>query len=222
MAVIKFFLLFLLVTFSFNAYSADYSQIRNLVIPLLSASLDQKFVYGNGSGVVLAPGYVITAAHVVPEDGKILLWFPKDSPPVQMRVVKIDRELDLALLYGDINCPCAEILTDGLSVDDDVIGVGFPMFTTYGLQIVSPGLVQAIGGNVIATTNTSAPGASGGGIFIKTPTGFKLVGLIDAIAIYTESNIKQIQPWLTFGISNTALIKFLKSTPVTKYIRPTT
>jgi len=53
--------------------------------------------YNQGSGFVLAPGYVVTNAHVVAGTHGQFLY---DGDRYPARVVAIDRELDLAVLYA--------------------------------------------------------------------------------------------------------------------------
>ena len=51
-----------------------------------------------GSGVVIAPGRVLTNAHVVEQTSEILLETDQTSLPVQAELLAIDRSRDLALL----------------------------------------------------------------------------------------------------------------------------
>ena len=85
-----------------------------------------------GSGVVIAPGRVLTNAHVVSEASEILLETPQTALPVAARLVAIDPTRDLALLQCDdadfiANHPAIPLLK-GLPKDGSRVTVmGFPM-----------------------------------------------------------------------------------------------
>ena len=85
-------------------------QIRNVVVPLLVTDGDPnpitRVIIGSGSGVIFAPHYMITAAHVISKEKgfQVYEYIGEDKEPVILHVIKIDREADLALLSGNFDC----------------------------------------------------------------------------------------------------------------------
>jgi S1-C subfamily serine protease len=222
MNVVKI-VLALLIIVTCNAFGSEYSQMRNVVIPILVTDTNppnKREVIVTGSGVVFAPRYIITAAHVIPKDNKFLLfrYIDKNTEPMQLKVVKIDRAADLALLTGNFNCPCATFSSTEPIIDQSVYAVSFPMFSNFRLQILSLGNMQGISNTFFATTTISAPGSSGGGLFIKENDVFKWVGVIDAVGRYNDGDYEQLQTWITFSVPNTTIKNFLTSTPAYRYL----
>ncbi len=199
-------------------------QMRDIVVPILVTDNnppETRKIKATGSGVIIGPKYILTAAHVITEKGKPLI-FRYTSPghePVQLTVVKVDEERDLALLTGDIDCPCALFSAARPDIDQIVYSVGFPLFFSYELQILTIGNFQGTTHNYFATTNTNAPGSSGGAIFIKSHGSFKLIGIIDAIGLNTTNGVKQLQTWITFSVTNDSILEFLKDTPAYTYLK---
>ncbi|MGA8029452.1 MAG: trypsin-like peptidase domain-containing protein [Bryobacteraceae bacterium] len=97
---------------------------------------------GNGSGVVLADGRVITNAHVV--RGKRLSVESWEGKSGSASVVKIDRGRDLALLAAaELKAPPASLSDSAqLKVGTPVFAVGNPLGFT---GAVSSGIVHSIG-----------------------------------------------------------------------------
>jgi S1-C subfamily serine protease len=85
-----------------------------------------------GSGVVIAPGRVLTNAHVVHQSSEVLLETERTALPVPGKVLAVDLGRDLALVQvddADFNAehPPVELL-DGLPRDGSRVTVmGFPM-----------------------------------------------------------------------------------------------
>jgi S1-C subfamily serine protease len=126
----------------------------------------------SGSGTVIAPGEVLTAAHVVSRPGTFLVR--KGDKQYPATVEKTDGKNDLALLKVDgIECPCPDIAEKSPATDSDVSAIGYPV--DMGTQIRTEGKVQGFDkqGFLIVTAQV-APGNSGGGAFV----GSKFVGVV--------------------------------------------
>jgi serine protease Do len=118
-----------------------------------------------GSGIVWAPGWVVTNAHVAARARVIVRR--DDGERVEGRVVARDRRCDLALLHApDLGVAGARCV-DGveLRLESLVVAVGHP----FGVPgAVSAGIVQAVGPLVpggrcwIQADLRLAPGNSGG------------------------------------------------------------
>ncbi len=103
-------------------------ELRSPITPWKRASPDDI----GGSGVVIAPGRVLTNAHVVTEATEILIETPETPLPVSAEVLAIDQTRDLALLKIDDSDFIAKhapvALLDGLPKDGSKVTVmGYPM-----------------------------------------------------------------------------------------------
>lgn len=180
----KFLLAVLLSTFVVAAcapaapdWSAPQSQVKLI-----------KGLNGNCSGVVVAPGLVLTAKHCAD------LAFPT----VDGKVATIVREApaaDLLLLQVDVACPCAVMDTNAI-VGERAIVVGYPFgdvlhYTQVTTEGIAWGVVQP-GGNVggigeaLVLTVPVGPGNSGGGVFVLHDGVWVFVGILVAGAESTS------------------------------------
>lgn len=132
-------------------------------------------VIGSGSGVMIAPLLMLTAAHVA--NAGPVLAIDGDLAPV--RVLRVDPKNDIALLMVAVNCPCATLATRPVRVDQPVTAVGFPYHHVLGAQIMTEGRVQGTAptGQTIFTAPV-ARGNSGGGLFVLESGRYKLVGIV--------------------------------------------
>ena len=126
---------------------------------------------GNGSGVMVAPGLMLTAAHVV-DSGRVGVGLSQ----APAKVVKVSKILDLALLEVALACPCAPVASKAPKVDSPVAAIGYPSFNYAAVQMRTAGHIQ---GRVERDHRLmfSAPisgGNSGGGLFF----GDTLVGIV--------------------------------------------
>ena len=126
---------------------------------------------GSGSAVVIAPGLVLTAAHVALND-KLLI----NGKPT--KVLKINKAVDLALVQAAVDCPCVPLGTD-VNMDDRVMAVGWPLGH---LEMATEGRVQGWMDRLVLTDSTIAPGNSGGGLFAFQDGQWKLVGVTIQVA----------------------------------------
>ena len=127
--------------------------------------------FGTCSGVMVAEGHMLTAAHC--DQGILVVGV---SPA---KVLKKDEDADLLLLKVDMGCPCVEI-GEQPYVDDKVETIGFPLYGSIKLQILTEGRVQGILPDRSKFYSMTSPimfGNSGGGVFKDG----KLVGIVSAL-----------------------------------------
>lgn len=134
-----------------------------VVVEVLSA---QGKLEGNGSGVVIAPGEIITNCHVA-KSGKILrVKHAKSRYAARLRYVDADRDL-CQLSTPGLSAPSAQLgEVKNIKTGARVVAIGAPR----GLELtISEGLVSALrdfgGVKIIQTTAPISPGSSGGGLF---------------------------------------------------------
>jgi serine protease Do len=153
-----------------------------------------------GSGVILNNGKVVTAYHVVSDEGRAIIAVKADGTKVGCRVVKTDSTRDIALLQCD-----GFNRQSGVRVlHRDTIAVGLPI-TIAGAParlpiILTQGIVCGEYKNEgkLILDATSGPGGSGGPVF--TLQG-ELVGLLQAGS--------PMPPFVVFTTSNLQLRRFL-------------
>lgn len=146
---------------------------------------------GFASGVVIAPGVVLTAQHVVAAVPNIRLGGQKT--PGEVIAAGNGDPLDIALVRypaTEAACPCAPLAEYPAQVDEPVWVIGFPQNIA---QLVTTGTVQATKdlivreppfglprnyGNRLILTAIIGPGNSGGGAFVYRGGRFELVGIL--------------------------------------------
>lgn len=206
---------------SFAVAPAEFSVIRSYVYPVVvgkeTPNPEIKNIVSSGTGVVVAPGYVLTAAHVVPQSGA-MTYVRTPKAMHTAKVVKIDRNRDLALLSAKVDCPCSPIIKKMPVVDDLVYAVGYPLYLLYNTQIVTMGHIQGTFESDTVSTTHTAPGGSGGGLYSKEDGEYRLAGLAIAIASTPIGpralHLDQEQNWLMFSVPAPTIREFLKDTPV--------
>lgn len=203
------------------ASSAEFSVIRQYSKPVLVSKQINggEQMIGNGSAIVIAPTFMITAAHTIPKDSSTMLSVRsgQQSQLSRLTVLKVDHVVDLALVSSpDIKCPCATFAT-GVERDEPAWTVGFPKFGYYQTQFITTGIMQGmLNGRIVATPN-AAPGSSGGGIFVKRGTEYHFAGVVVAISADSQGpiplGITQETQWITFSVPASTVRAFLKGTP---------
>lgn len=119
-----------------------------------------------GSGVVVAPGEVITNSHVVADGTRLEVRQGKTTFPATLRYADRERDLCQSEVSG-LTVPAAPLgSTQTLGVGQRVYAIGAPM----GLELsMSEGLISALrplDDVVYIQTNAAiSPGSSGGGLF---------------------------------------------------------
>ena len=121
---------------------------------------------GIGSGVVIAPGTLITNCHVATAGGTLAVRVGAESLTAHVEVA--DEEYDLCRLsVTGLSAPAVTIGTvESLKTGQKVYAIGAPA----GLDLtISDGIVSSLRdvpqGKVIQTTAPISPGSSGGGLF---------------------------------------------------------
>jgi S1-C subfamily serine protease len=202
------------------ASSAEFSVIRQYSKPVVVSKqiLGRETPVGNGSAIVIAPSYMITAAHTVLKDPAMMLSVGVEGTQLaKLTVVKVDPVVDLALVSApEIKCPCATFAS-GIERDEQAWTVGFPKFGYYHTQFVTTGTMQGmLNGRIVATPN-AAPGSSGGGIFVKRGAEYQFAGVVVAIGADSQGpiplGITQETQWITFSVPASTVKAFLKGTP---------
>lgn len=119
-----------------------------------------------GSGIVVAPGRVVTNCHVTHDAISIQVARGGDRMPVRVQAADVEHDLCLLDVPGLPNAPATIGDARSLSVGDPVMALGFT--GGFGLRR-SPGHVVALhplhGAPVIQSSNLFNSGASGGGLF---------------------------------------------------------
>lgn len=119
-----------------------------------------------GSGVVIAPGTVITNAHVVAHSTELSVVHEGRAYPAHLQHVDLDRDL-CQLKVQALAAPAVQrVALADLAVGADVFAIGAPQ----GLDLtLSQGLISAIrkrpSGTLIQTSAAISKGSSGGGLF---------------------------------------------------------
>ena len=122
-----------------------------------------------GSGVIIAPGQIITNCHVI-KDGKTFTIRQSNQTgnqpqPAALRYQDIDRDLCQLEATGFKGLP-ATMAISKLKTGQRVYAIGAPQ----GLELtISEGLISSLreldGAQYIQTTAAISPGSSGGGLF---------------------------------------------------------
>lgn len=167
-------------------------------------------------------GYIITSFHVIDGAEEIIAKGIKGdySLPIQLDIVSIDRQLDLALLKVKTELVSFETppyfirSSKGLSQASDIFVLGYPMKSTMGNEIkVTSGIVNSISGykGSISEFQISAsvqPGNSGGPLLDKYGN---IVGVVSAKIKSEEiDNVGYAikSDYLTFFLEQVGDIKF--------------
>lgn len=126
---------------------------------------------GNGSGVLVAPGVILTARHVAEAVAYVPLFVKHDGVLRKVKVKAMDTNADLALLevdgMADLDLKVASISSSLPSNGTEVKAVGFPMNRTFQGQITTEGKVVGIVEDRLMATASILPGNSGGGLFAR-------------------------------------------------------
>lgn len=143
-----------------------------------------------GSGFVVAPGVVVTNAHVVA--GSSTVQVESGSGPLPATVVRYDPDVDLAVLrVGGLDAPSLSFAADAASSGDDAVAAGYPLdgpFTVSPIRIRAEIMLQ--GPNIYSTDTVTRqvytlrgsvrPGNSGGPLL--SPDG-QVLGVVFGAAI---------------------------------------
>ena len=113
-----------------------------------------------GSGVVVAPNRVLTAAHVLSETDTAYIGY--DETFKEAHILLIDEENDLVLLEGPTeNLTPLQLGTRDMVPNDRVWAVGYPRA---GDLTMTPGVLESDDGATLHTSAEIDSGDSGGGL----------------------------------------------------------
>lgn len=170
----------LLTTSIANGAEADrvFEQVRGSMVTV--TVLDERNdIEGEGSGVVLGEGKIITNCHVVHGADSIRVTWDSKTFPATLELEDSERDLCRILAKGVHAKPIQIRDVKGIAPGETVFAIGNPL--GLGLSI-SAGIVSAIkehhGQQVVFSSTPVAPGSSGGGLF---DTDGKLVAITSAI-----------------------------------------
>lgn len=171
--MMKHILALLALLVSCHTFAADMTALRQAT-HLVTVYSDEGDELGSGSGVMIAPTLMLTAAHVA-SSGSMTVG--KTNAPAIL-VVAIDKELDLALVRVALGCPCVPVAETAPAVDSPVIVVGYPVYPSLHEQIVTRGEVQGVTDHRLTMTAPVAAGNSGGGVFVLERGQWRLAGIL--------------------------------------------
>jgi len=154
---------------------------------VLDASVLVQTSGGFGSGFVLGPdGFVVTAAHVVPESSATIKL--RDGREFPATVIRVDRRIDIALLRlgtpEGTPLPCLPVKADPVPVGADVYAIGSPASRDLSFSLAR-GIVSGVrllqGLQYLQTDAAVNSGNSGGPLVTGSGeaaaiVSFKLVG----------------------------------------------
>ena len=137
---------------------------------------------GHGSGcVVSADGYIVTNAHVVGDDEEVNVLLP-NGVSSKAKVVRVNSEMDLALLKIDAEGLSAFQLPSASTADVgvDVFAIGTPADKELG-QTVTKGIISGrrkIDGHALLQTDVPINGGNSGGALVAKSG--QLLGIVNA------------------------------------------
>lgn len=146
---------------------------------------------GVGSGVMIAPGRMLTSAHVITsgdlDDWKV--W----RNGVEHKVYEIEwvnEDVDVAVVGVILDCPCAEMIKGDPRPLQPTFTIGYP--GNHVIPVVTEGRWQGKDDKYIdLVTSSAAPGNSGGGLFVKQNGKPRLAGIVKQL---TGTDVRH-QPW---------------------------
>lgn len=172
---------------------------------------------GFGSGFVLGPdGFVVTAAHVVPESSATVKLH--DGREYPATVIRVDRRVDIALLRLALpegaTLPCLPIKLEPMAVGADVYAIGSPASRDLSFSLAR-GIVSGVrllsGVQYLQTDAAVSSGNSGGPLV--TATG-------QAAAIVSFKLVGAAVEGIAFGVPLGAGLSALSVTPAETFTSP--
>ncbi|GEM_PF-876534 len=154
----------------------------------VEASVTIKTKEGHGSGFLISEdGYIITNYHVISDSAKLEVIM-HDGTKVPARIIRFNKEADLALLKIDKNNLVPFLIPQEKSslIGREIYVIGTPsaqdLSQTLTKGIISSIRKQANGSTLIQTDASMSPGNSGGPVIDKDG---KLVGVVNAKIVGT-------------------------------------
>jgi tetratricopeptide (TPR) repeat protein len=144
--------------------SQVYERVKDSVVVVMATDQAGKPV-GQGSGVVLPSGNIVTNYHVVKAGTRLAVGQKGRAVPASLQASNPKKDLALLLAPGLRATPARLGQASQLKVGEKVYAVGAPE----GLELsLSEGIVSQLRGGpppIIQTTVAISPGSSGGGLF---------------------------------------------------------
>ena len=144
-----------------EVYEGPWDPPTHAVLPVIVNSGGE--TVGSGSGVMIAPRLMLTAAHVMNfSDGTFATVEGRTTV-----LLKIDKGVDLALVWVEgKGCPCLPVAEALPLMGSAVYAVGFPLLSQVKVQIRTDGLIQGYirEDHRLMVTTQIAPGNSGGAL----------------------------------------------------------
>jgi S1-C subfamily serine protease len=139
----------------------------------------------HGSGVVIGPNRVLTAAHVVYDAHSTKVGRDGDDY-VPARVLGLDSDNDLALLEADTaGLAPVPIARAPLAAYEDVWAIGYPMALD---MAVSQGRFERVANGKVYTSAWITSGVSGGGLLRCNGGSYELAGIVRDYVAYLRGD----------------------------------
>jgi|LakMenE01Jun11ns_1017448.scaffolds.fasta_scaffold9938545_2 S1-C subfamily serine protease len=189
-----FFSLLFSLSFS-NVYAAD---IENALESNLIIMTDNSI----GTGIAIEKNRVLTAAHVVGDNETVNLVIEKknsnESIEIEGKVLSIDAEKDLALIYSPLDLKFIDKSESELRIGQTVLAIGAPNSYIQVTRGVISAFFQEDGLKYIQTDAAINPGNSGGALISEEGS---LIGIVVSRSKSQEGigfavAIESIERWL--------------------------
>lgn len=202
-----FFIIFVLFQFFFALTSGAYAT----VLPIENTSKDQSVATGF---FINDSGYLVTSNHVIKGKSKVFV-LTKKTKAFKAKILKIDEELDLALLKINLITPYLYLAhSKGVPAGMDVVTIGYPQASLLGLNPkITKGIVNSSSGikddtNTFQFSAEVQQGNSGGPLIAPGGT---VVGVVqaklDALKLSEKTN--DLTQNVNFATKSAVLLEFL-------------
>lgn len=157
-------------------------------------SPEESQTVGNGSGFVIALGFILTNRHVVDKADALAIQDPANptGDPLSAKVVAVSENLDLAIVRCEgLKAPPAPVAGIEISRGMEVLALGFPVMTVVGKGLkatrgIVTGLPSQDTGNLMVLDVQVNPGNSGGPLCDRSG---RVIGVV-AAKTFTERFIQ--------------------------------
>jgi serine protease Do len=175
----------------------------------------QPFPAGSGSGIIIAPGYILTSNHLVTGSTRLVVGL-HDGRLVPGRVAGRDFLTDLALIKVEIDglVPAKLGQSSKLRIGETVVAIGNPLAVKTGTT-VSVGVVSAVDRailpptgetlyNLIQTDAALNPGSSGGPLVDLSAS---IIGISTAVAPAAQNISYAIAIDEAFAVAQSLIVR---------------
>lgn len=165
--------------------SKGYVVMRLLKSKPGDSAAEESQVVGNGTGFVIADGYVVTNRHVVDDADSLVVQDPANPNglPLAAKVVATSKDLDVALIQcRPLKAPAVPLNTVPVARGTEVMALGFPIATVVGKGLkatrgIVTGLPSDETNKMMVLDVQVNPGNSGGPLCDRTG---RVVGIVAA------------------------------------------